>query len=299
MEVGYIGLGKMGKNMVFRLLEKGHDVVAWNRSVEPRREVAAAGAKTVETIEELVSSLHGPKLVWVMLTAGEPTIQMITLLSTLLSPGDIVVDGANSFYKNTLKCAELLTSKGIKFMDAGVSGGPAGARNGACIMAGGDTTVFKTLEPLFADIADNGAYRFFPGHGAGHFAKMVHNGIEYGMMQAIGEGFEVLKKSAYNYDLQQVAELYQSKSVIESRLVGWLESGYQKHGNDLEGISGTVAHSGEGLWTVETAQELEVPTPVIKASLDFRVASTEYPSYTGQVVSTLRNEFGGHDVTKK
>ena len=175
MEVGYIGLGKMGKNMVFRLLEKGHDVVAWNRSVEPRREVAAAGAKTVETIEELVSSLHGPKLVWVMLTAGEPTIQMITLLSTLLSPGDIVVDGANSFYKNTLKCAELLTSKGIKFMDAGVSGGPAGARNGACIMAGGDTTVFKTLEPLFADIADNGAYRFFPGHGAGHFAlSLIH-----------------------------------------------------------------------------------------------------------------------------
>jgi len=299
MQIGYIGLGKMGKNMALRLIEKGHDVIAWNRSPDPRKEVAAAGAVTAETVEELVSKLQGPKIVWVMLPAGQPTIDMITKLSVLLTAGDIIIDGANSFYKNTLKCAELLTDKGIKFIDAGVSGGPTGARNGACVMIGGDEPSFKSLEPLFADISNAGAYCFFRGHGAGHFAKMVHNGIEYGMMQAIGEGFEVLKKSSYDYDLQQVAELYQAQSVIESRLVGWLVSGYQKHGNDLEGISGSVAHSGEGQWTIETAKEYGIPTPVISASLNFRVSSTDHPSYTGQVVSTLRNEFGGHDVKKK
>ena len=299
MQIGYIGLGKMGKNMVLHLLDKGHEVVAWNRSPEPRIEVEKAGAKTVSTIEELVQSLATPRVVWLMLPAGSVTTDMIDQLSTLLSPDDILIDGSNNFYQNSMAHAEKLKAKGIHFFDAGVSGGPAGARNGACVMVGGDADVLNRVESLFIDVAAPGAYRFFPGAGAGHFVKMVHNGIEYGMMQAIGEGFEVLKAAPFHLDLQQVAELYNNGSVIESRLVGWLVSGYQKHGTDLQDISGSVAHSGEGQWTVETAKKLNIPVPIIEKSLQFRIDSQTKPSYTGQVVSVLRNEFGGHEVKSK
>ena len=299
MQIGYIGLGKMGKNMVLRLLEKGHEVVAWNRSPEPGTEVAAAGATVVGSIKELVAQLQSPKVVWVMLPAGKVTGDMIVELATLLSAGDVVIDGANSFYKDTIAREKVLGEKGIAFLDAGVSGGPAGARKGACVMVGGKLSTFQKCEELFRDIAAPGACSFFTGHGAGHFVKMVHNGIEYGMMQAIGEGFAVMKESVFDLDLQKVAHLYNQGSVIESRLVGWLESGYQKNGLDLAGISGVVAHSGEGQWTVETAKELKIPVPVIEASFQFRVESAQNPSYTGQVVSVLRNEFGGHNVNSE
>ncbi len=293
MQLGYIGLGKMGKNMVLHLLEKKHQVVAWNRSPEPRQEVSQAGARAVETVENLVKELASPRVIWLMLPSGETTDNMIVKLSGLLSPGDTVI------YQNTLKSADLLKEKHIHFLDAGVSGGPAGARGGACVMVGGEQETFQKLEPLFTDIAAENAYRFFPGHGAGHFAKMVHNGIEYGMMQAIGEGFDILKNAPFQYDLKQVAELYNQQSVIESRLIGWLASGYQKHGNELEGISGSVGMLGEGQWTVETAKAMKIPAPVIEAALQFRINSTNSPSYTGKVVSTLRNEFGGHEVKEK
>lgn len=296
MQIGYIGLGKMGKNMVLRLLEKQHQVVAWNRSPEPREEVARAGATVTESVEELVSKLTGQKIVWLMLPAGEVTHQMIVQLSTLLSPGDILIDGSNNFFKETIKHLELLSTKSIHFFDAGVSGGPNGARNGACVMIGGSEEMYPKVEPLFRDIAAPDAYKFFPGAGAGHFTKMVHNGIEYGMMQAIGEGFEVLKKSDFNLDLKKVAELYNKGSVIESRLIGWLISGFQKNGQELQEISGSVKHSGEGQWTVDTAKEMGIPVPIIEGSLQFRIDSTNKPSYTGKVVSVLRNEFGGHEV---
>ncbi|MEO8581373.1 MAG: phosphogluconate dehydrogenase (NAD(+)-dependent, decarboxylating) [Patescibacteria group bacterium] len=298
MQIGYIGLGKMGKNMALRLIEKGHQVVAWNRSPEPRAEVASAGAVTTETVEELVQKMQAPRIVWLMLPAGEVTHQMIELLSGLLSAGDIVIDGGNNHYKEAAAHKELLSTKGVHFFDAGVSGGPAGARNGACVMIGGSAEIYPQIEPLFQDIAAPNAYTFFPGAGAGHFVKMVHNGIEYGMMQAIGEGFEVLKKSSFKLDLEKVAELYNNGSVIESRLIGWLISGYQKNGQELAEISGSVKHSGEGQWTVEAAKELDVPVPIIEGSLQFRIDSTNKPSYTGQVVSVLRNEFGGHEVKK-
>jgi 6-phosphogluconate dehydrogenase len=296
MQLGYIGLGKMGKNMVLRLLEKGHKLTAWNRSAEPRSEVAAAGATTVETISELVTSLATPRVIWLMLPAGDVTHRMIEELIPQLQPGDTIIDGSNNFYKNTVEHNQTLKAHGLAFFDAGVSGGPAGARHGACLMVGGDTQPSAELTALFTDIAKPDAYRFFTGSGAGHFVKMVHNGIEYGMMQAIGEGFEVLKTSPFKLDLVQVADLYNQGSVIESRLIGWLASGYRKHSIDLTTISGSIKHSGEGQWTVETAKEFGIPVPIIEGSLQFRIDSTTKPSYTGQVVSVLRNEFGGHQV---
>jgi 6-phosphogluconate dehydrogenase len=296
MKLGYIGLGKMGKNMVERLLTKKHEVVVWNRSSDVAKDMEHLGASATESIEELVSALPSPRTIWLMLPAGEPTQTMITKLCDLLAPGDTIINGANEYYKNTLKHYTLAKAKNIHFIDVGVSGGPGGAKQGACLMIGGSQKTFQTLESLFTDIAAPNAYQFFEGHGAGHFVKMVHNGIEYGMMQAIGEGFEVLKKSEFDLDLEKVARIYNHRSVIESRLVGWLHQALIEHGEDLEGISGEVSHSGEGQWTVETAKELEVPVPIIEGSLDFRIQSKGNPSFTGQVVSALRHQFGGHDV---
>lgn len=298
MKLGYVGLGKMGKNMVFRLLEKGHDVVAWNRSPEPLEEVAAAGATPAESIEQMVQELTAPRVIWLMLPAGDITHQTMFKLSQLLDPGDIIIDGGNSLYTNTIEQAETLASKKIRLIDVGVSGGPEGARTGACVMVGGDLDVFKQLEPLFQDIAAPEAYQHFPGVGAGHFVKMVHNGIEYGMMQAIAEGFAVMKASSFSIDLSQAARIYNQKSVIESRLIEWLHQAYQENTQDLHDISGEIHHSGEGQWTVETAKELGIPVPVIEDALQFRLDSKGNPSYTGQVVSALRNQFGGHDVSK-
>lgn len=308
MQIGYIGLGKMGKGMVLRLLEKGHSVVAWNRSIEPRVEVQTAGATTTETVEELVQKLSTPRLVWLMLPSyaepsdgrpSSPTEEMFQKVLPLLNAGDILIDGANSFYKDSKRRGELCQEKGIHFMDVGVSGGPSGARTGACLMIGGERSVYEKLVPLFESTAAEGAYQFFDGYGAGHFVKMVHNGIEYGMMQAIAEGFEVMKKSDYDLNLLDVARIYQNRSVVESRLVGWAESGLKEYGQDLESLTSTVAHTGEGEWTVKTAEEIGVKVPIIKGSFDFRVHSANNPSYTGKFLSMLRNQFGGHEATDK
>lgn len=299
MKLGYIGLGKMGKNMVLRLLEHKHTVVVWNRSQPALDEVAAVGAVVAKDLQHLVDSLEGPKTVWIMLPAGEATDEMIKKVAELLSPGDTIIDGANSFYKDSLRRAAYLEKMKINFIDVGVSGGPGGARNGACLMIGGKQANFNDHEQLFRDIAAPDSFQFFEGNGAGHFAKMVHNGIEYGMMQAIAEGFAVLKKSEYDFNLVNVASIYNKGSVIESRLVGWLKSGLEKEGEELEAISGSISHSGEGLWTVETAQEMNVEIPIIEGSLQYRIDSQQKPSYIGKLVSLLRNQFGGHDVSKK
>jgi len=297
MKLGYIGLGKMGKNMVLRLLDKDHEVVAWNRSPEPREEVAKAGATAVETVEALVAQLEAPRTVWLMLPAGKVTNEMIENLAQLLEPGDTVIDGANSRFTDTVANGQLLTSKQIQFLDAGVSGGPKGARNGACIMVGGDKTEFEKHHQLFADISAPDAVRFFPGTGAGHFVKMVHNGIEYGMMQSLAEGFGVLAASEYNLDLKQVTEIYNNQSVIESRLVGWLDNAFAQFGSELQGVSGKVSQNGEGRWTADTAQKMGVPVPALEAALDFRCTSLEEPVYfTGQILTAVRNQFGGHDL---
>ena len=220
-------------------------------------------------------------------------------LMQLLDKGDIIIDGGNSYFKDDGPRAEKLAQKGILYLDVGVSGGPAGARNGACLMIGGTRAEFEHLEPLFRDASLSGGYAFFDGIGAGHFTKMVHNGIEYGMMQAIAEGFHVLKASPYKLSLSEVARIYDRGSVIESRLIDWLGKAYAQSGEDLVGISGSVSHTGEGAWTVKTADELGVAAEIIKASLDFRVRSADHPDYTGQVLSALRGQFGGHPVSDK
>ncbi len=227
-------------------------------------------------------------------------------LGSILGDGDVIMDGGNSNYRETMRRGAELKDKGLVFMDVGVSGGPAGARNGACMMIGGAREKYDKYEQLFKDLSVKDGYAYMGETGAGHFVKMIHNGIEYGMIQAIGEGFEILKESAFNLDLDNVARIYNNGSVIESRLMGWLQNAYKEEGVGLNTISGEVSHSGEGQWTVEEAKDCRVsaterktiPVPVIEAALQFRINSTGNPSYTGQVVSALRNQFGGHIVKK-
>lgn len=296
MTLGYLGLGKMGRNMVLRLLDKKHQVIAWNRSPKPREAVAQAGAQTTKTIQDLVNQLQPPRVLWLMLPSGDVTGNTIDQLSNLLKPGDTIIDGANSFYKDSVTRAKKLRDFKINFLDVGVSGGPHGARHGACLMIGGDAGTFNVLEPLFKDLAAKDAYQFFDGPGAGHFVKMVHNGIEYGMMQAIAEGFAVMKASNFHLNLAGIANIYQHQSVIQSRLIGWAKSGFQEYGQELESVSSTIAHSGEGEWTIQTAGELGVDTPIIQGAFDFRVNSQQNPAFTNKIVSMLRNQFGGHSI---
>lgn len=297
MRIGYIGLGKMGLNMVLRLKEKGHEVIAYNRSESPRIEAEKAGISTVASIDELVNQLPETKVVWLMVSHQGVDAVLGELLPHL-KKGDIVIDGGNCNFNDSMRRAGELAGKGILFLDAGVSGGPKGAREGACVMVGGDSGAFDKVHAVFEDISAPGALRHVGGVGAGHFTKMVHNGIEYGMMQAIAEGFAVLKQSPFKLNLEKVADLYNHQSVIESRLVGWLESGFAKHGQDLNSVSGTVAHTGEGAWTVTTAKEWGIEVPIIEGALEYRKQSEKKPSYIGKVLSLLRNQFGGHSFEK-
>jgi len=295
MKIGYIGLGKMGYNMVLRLHKKGHDVLAYNRSEEPRKKIEKEiGIQTTSLLSEF-KKLPAPRTLWIMVS-NAAVDQVLKDLIPFLDKSDTVIDGGNSFYKDSMRRGKELEGKGIHFMDVGVSGGPFGAQNGACLMIGGDKSRFLELQNLFADLALPEAYKFFGKAGAGHFVKMVHNGIEYGMMQAIAEGFEVMKKSDFNLNLKEVADLYNHGSVIESSLVGWLSSGFAKYGEDLKDVSGTVAHTGEGKWTVEAAKELGIKTPIIEGSYDFRVNSKDKETFIGKILSMLRNQFGGHSV---
>lgn len=299
-QIGIVGLGKMGKNVALRLLEKGWKVVGYNRSVEKTEELVKDGLVPAHALLDFKEKLIGPRVILLLVPAGETVDEVLfgeTGLASLLDKDDIVLDVGNSFYKDSVARGKKMAALGIRFADVGISGGPAGARNGACLMVGGSSELFEYLKQLFMDMAKTDAVQHFEGVGAGHFVKMVHNGIEYGFMQALGEGFEVMKKSPYQLDLSKVANIYNNGSVIESRLVGWLENAYRQCTTELDGISGEVAHSGEGQWTVETAKELGVAVPVIEDSYQFRVKSKGNPSYTGKVVSALRGQFGGHSVS--
>jgi len=295
MKIGYIGLGKMGYNMVLRLHEKSHEVLAYNRSEEARKEIEKEiGIQTISSLSDF-KNLGAPRTLWLMVP-NNAVDEVLKELVPILDKGDTVIDGGNSFYKDSIRRGDELQNRGIRFLDVGVSGGPNGARHGACMMIGGDKKRFLELQDLFIDLTLPDSFKFFGKAGAGHFVKMVHNGIEYGMMQAIAEGFEVMKKSDFNLNLQNVADLYNHGSVIESHLVGWLESGFKKYGESLEDVSGTVAHTGEGKWTVEAAKELGIETPIIEGSYNFRVNSKDKPSFTGKILSMLRNQFGGHSM---
>ncbi len=297
MEIGMIGLGKMGANLARNLIDHRWRVVGWNRTHSVAQEMEAEGLEAVATLAELVRELKPPRTVWLMVPAGAPVDDVIFGeggLASLLEPGDVVIDGGNSHFLQTIERAPRVLSAGLHFIDVGTSGGPGGARNGACLMIGGQFDDFERLEHLWRDLSVRDGYRFFDGHGSGHFVKMVHNGIEYGMMEAIAEGFALMRRSELGIDLDAAAEVYNRGSVIESRLIGWLEEAYEAFGEDLEGVSGTVGHTGEGEWTVRAAEALGVDARVIRDALEVRKESEKSPSYAGQVLSALRNQFGGH-----
>lgn len=301
MKIGFIGLGKMGKNMVLHLLENGVEIVAWNRSPEPLAEVVGKGAVGAQSLEDLVNKLDTPRIIWLMLPAGRVVDEFIDQLSHLVQKGDLLIDGGNSFYKDSLRRGEVLDKLAIRFMDVGVSGGPGGARQGACLMIGGKREDFLGVEPLMKRAAAPGAYEYLGDLGAGHFAKMVHNGIEYGMMEAIAEGAAVLKMSSFHFDLKQVFKLYNNRSVIESRLVGWTEEAFAQDEN-LTDISAIIASTGEGEWTVKTAKEMGVEVPIIEESFKVRMESNQptdkpWKLFRNRVVSALRGKFGQHKVT--
>ena len=291
MKVGFLGLGKMGAGLVAQLQEKGHEVLAWNRSEHP--------LKNVENIEELVNGLSvGERIIWLMLPAGPVVDDFLSQLEPMLAKGDLVIDGGNSKYSHTLRISKDLGESGISYMDVGVSGGPKGARSGACLMIGGDKQDYDRLIPVWEAMAAPKAYGLMGSVGAGHFAKMVHNGIEYGMMQAIAEGAAVLKQSQFNIDMAMVFEIYNNRSVIESRLVGWTHEALVED-PELNEISSKIDHTGEGEWTVEAARELGIEVPIIAESLEVRKRSTpDSEDYRDKVVSAMRGKFGGHKVKK-
>jgi 6-phosphogluconate dehydrogenase len=298
MQIGMVGLGRMGMNMARLLLRGGHEVVAYNRSPEKVREIEKEGAVGATSFEQLVGKLRQPRVVWLMLPAGEVVDETVRAFSRLLARGDIVVDGGNSFYKEDIRHANEMKSSGVKYLDAGVSGGILGLENGYCIMVGGDEADYRRIEPVLKTLAMAEGYMYCGATGAGHFVKMVHNGIEYGLMEAYGEGFEILRESPYGEGLsfQEVSHLWNRGSVVRSWLLELLESAFGKE-PDLASIPGYVEDSGEGRWTVQQAVESGVSAPVIALSLFKRFRSREKGLFSDKVVSALRREFGGHAVT--
>jgi 6-phosphogluconate dehydrogenase len=295
MRIGFIGLGRMGANMVRRLLRNGHEVVAYNRTAEKTKEIAGEGAEAAFTIEELVGKLKKPRAVWIMVPAGDATEAQIEELLEHLTKGDTIIDGGNTNFHDDQRRHPELKKKGIDYVDAGVSGGIWGLANGFCLMVGGDPEPVRRLEPVFKDLAPVGGYLHTGGPGSGHYVKMVHNGIEYGMMQAYAEGFEIMHASDYPLDLQSIAKLWNHGSVVRSWLLELLEPALAGDQN-LSRIKGWVADSGEGRWTIQEAIDKDVPAPIITLSLLMRFRSRQDDSYGAKVLAALRNEFGGHAV---
>jgi 6-phosphogluconate dehydrogenase len=298
LEMGMIGLGRMGGNMVKRLVQHGHRIVAWTRTAQTVELAVKDGAVGAQSVEDLVSKLSRPRAVWVMIPAGKATDDMIQQLSGLLDEGDLVIDGGNSRWTDSKRHAEELGQKGIHFMDAGTSGGVWGLQVGYSLMVGGEREDFERMEPIFRDLAPENGYGLMGPAGAGHFVKMVHNGIEYGMLQAYGEGYEILHASEYDLDLKLVTRVWQNGSVVRSWLLDLAALAFEAEGTDLAKIRGYVDDSGEGRWTVEAAIDESVPAPVITLSLLMRFASRQDDSYSAKVIAALRNQFGGHKITE-
>ncbi len=299
MELAMIGLGKMGGNMARRLLKGGHRIIGLNRSPDVTRQLAQeAGLVPAYSTTEMVKLLSAPRLVWVMVPAGGPTDDLINELSALLSPGDVILDGGNTFYKDDIRRAGTLELKGIHYMDVGTSGGIWGLTEGYSMMVGGDPTVVESLRPIFETLAPapNKGWGWVGPHGSGHFVKMVHNGIEYGLMQAYAEGFEIMHaKKDFALDLEQIAQIWRFGSVVRSWLLD-LTADALSADQDLPHIQGWVADSGEGRWTVFEAIDLDVPAPVITLSLQNRFISRQDESYAAKLLAAMRHEFGGHQV---
>lgn len=297
MEIGMIGLGKMGGNMVARLIKGGHKVVAYDRSPDAVKAAAAQGAVGANTLEELVQKLKPPRAAWVMVPCGSPTEETVKALGALMQANDIIIDGGNSKYTDDARRAGELAKKGIQYMDAGTSGGVWGLKNGYCLMVGGEKKTFDHLEPIYRTLAPKDGYAYMGSHGAGHFVKMIHNGVEYAMMQSYAEGFDIMKASGFNLDIARISDLWMQGSVVRSWLLE-LGTAALKENPKLEGIKPFVNDSGEGRWTVEAAVELAVPAPAITAALFARFESRQEDSFAMKYLNALRNQFGGHTVVK-
>jgi 6-phosphogluconate dehydrogenase len=296
MKIGMVGLGKMGANMSERLVGAGHEVVAFDLSADARRQVADKGAVPADTLAALVERLEPPRVAWVMVPAGPPTTSTIDALKGLMAAGDVVVDGGNSNYKEAAPTAASLAEKGIAFVDAGVSGGIWGLREGYCLMVGGTPDAVAACEPAFLALAPEGGYAHVGPVGAGHFVKMVHNGIEYGLMQAYAEGFGIMHEAQeFSLDLHQIASIWRYGSVVRSWLLELTERALAP-GSGFDRIEGYIVDSGEGRWTAYEAIDRGVPAPVITASLYQRFASRHPDSYGNRLVAALRHQFGGHEV---
>jgi 6-phosphogluconate dehydrogenase len=292
MRIGFVGLGRMGANMVRRLVRDGHEVIAYNRTPEKTREIMTEGAEGAFSLEELVAGLPAPRAIWVMVPAGEATEAMIAALADLLEPGDTIVDGGNTNFHDDVRRHAIVAEKGLRYVDAGTSGGVWGLQVGYCMMVGGDR---EALEPIFRSLAPADGYAHVGGPGAGHYVKMVHNGIEYGLMQAYAEGFEIMHASDYDLDLAKISGIWRHGSVVRSWLLDLLHDALEKN-PEFEGIKDWVADSGEGRWTVQEAIDRDVPAPIITLSLQARFRSRQDESYGAKVLAALRNEFGGHAV---
>lgn len=301
MQLGMIGLGKMGMNMAKRLLKGGHTVILYDHSPEKAKELAKGTrqATAAFSLDEVAGLLKPPRKLWLMLPAGNPVDTTLDYLTGILSAGDLVIDGGNSFYKDDIRHAKQLSEHGIKYMDIGVSGGVWGLKEGYCLMAGGDKKDYKLIEPALKTLAPKDGYLYCGTAGAGHFVKMVHNGIEYSLMTAYGEGFDILHSSHYSagFDLGDIAHLWNRGSVVRSWLLELAENALKKN-RDLSHIEGYVEDSGEGRWTVEQAIESGIPAPLTAISLFGRFRSRTRESFSDKLQAALRNEFGGHAVKK-
>jgi 6-phosphogluconate dehydrogenase len=298
MQLAMIGLGKMGGNMVERLMRGGHSLVVFDRDKDTMAKYAALGATAANSLADMCAKLRPPRVIWIMVPAGKPVDDTLDELGPCLPKGDIVIDGGNSNFHETIRRAGQLKEHGIEMMDAGTSGGIWGLENGYCLMIGGSPEAFATCKPIFETLAPPGGLAHVGPSGAGHYVKMVHNGIEYGMLQAYAEGYEILHASKdFTFDLHQVAGLWNHGSVVRSWLNELAERAFAKE-SELASIKGWVADSGEGRWTVQEAIDLDVPAPVITLSLLTRFRSRQTESFSAKVIAALRNEFGGHAVKK-
>lgn len=295
MQIALIGLGKMGFNLGLNMHQHGHEVLAYDLNQKTLESIKQKGISTAASIEKLLQPLKGKKVIWMMIPSGEAVDLTIQQVAPLLRSGDILIDGGNSNYKDTVRRAKQLETHGIDYLDCGTSGGMEGALNGICAMVGGKKEAFAHCEPLIKDISVPNGYLYCGPSGAGHFVKMIHNGIEYGMMQSIAEGFEILHKSEFNLDLKSVAGVWNHGSVVRSWLMELTENALSKDPG-LESIKGIMHSSGEGKWTLETALEKQIATPVIALSLLMRYRSLQDDTFSGKIIAALRNEFGGHAV---
>jgi 6-phosphogluconate dehydrogenase len=298
MKLAMIGLGKMGGNMTERLMRNRHEVVVFDRSPEAISRYSALGAKPAKDAGDALAQLAGPKIVWIMVPAGRPVDDTIALLTEGMKAGDIIIDGGNSNFHDSMRRAADLRAKGIEFIDSGTSGGIWGLENGYCLMIGASDAAFKTCEPIFKALAPENGYAHVGPPGSGHYVKMIHNGIEYGLLQAYAEGYEILNASKeFKLDLHQIAAVWNHGSVVRSWINELAERAFEKDAS-LSALKGYVEDSGEGRWTVQEAIDLDVPAPAITLALLARLRSRQADSFSGKVIAALRNEFGGHAVKK-